>query len=461
MKLLKLLVILLAFSSTVLWAASSGLPDKLVAEVKTNLAFNTPATMSYDETQPIQLIIDAERIADEVKSWLNGSDSAAQMQVSLQGYGFNITPASPDTQALLTDKPTEWRWDVTPTVKQNTTLKIYLSVNVLVKVDGVQTSRRVDNFQREIMVNKVQVKASGVNHLPLPSAAPRVTASPQPQAAPAAPATVPMPPLPAPPAAAEEEGTVMFSIEEPAAAAPEGDTLAPAEDIAPAASATAADVAEPPLSAIVAAADKAAADKSLTVPAPVAAPSSRLPDLLPDKLEAEMKANIAFNTPETMHYDETKPIQLLLDPVRTLDEVKALVEEQGQVVGAEIDITPRMQASLKGEGFKIVPISPEMQAVLTRKSTEWRWDVTPTIKENTTLSLYLSINMVMKVDGAETSRMVESFRREIKVNVTPQDRVTMLLDALGGEWKWLLGTIFLPLLIWWYKQRNDKKKEVE
>ncbi len=145
-----------------------------------------------------------------------------------------------------------------------------------------------------------------------------------------------------------------------------------------------------------------------------------------------MKANIAFNTPETMHYDETKPIQLILDPVRTLDEVKALVKEQGQVVGAEIDITPRMQASLKGEGFKIVPISPEMQAVLTNKSTQWRWDVTPTVKENTTLSLYLSINMVMKVDGAETSRMVESFRREIKVNVTPQDRVSHAAGILGG-----------------------------
>lgn len=190
------------------------------------------------------------------------------------------------------------------------------------------------------------------------------------------------------------------------------------------------------------------------------APSSTLDSLLPvEKMTEEMRANIAFNTPATMHYDETHPIQLFLDPVRTLEEVKAMVEEQGQVVGAEIDITPRMQASLKGEGFRIVPISPEIQAVLTNKSSEWRWDVTPTVKENTTLSLYLSINMIMKVDGAETSRMVQSFRREIKVSVTPKGWLDIALDAFGGEWKWLLGTIFIPLFIWWFNQRKPKKDQ--
>jgi hypothetical protein len=193
-------------------------------------------------------------------------------------------------------------------------------------------------------------------------------------------------------------------------------------------------------------------------PAGVAlAPSSSLESRLSvDKITEEMRANIAFNTPAIMHYDETSPIQLVLDPVRTLEEVKALVKEQGPVVGAEIDITPRMQASLKGEGFNIVPISPEIQAVLTNKPSEWRWDVTPTVKENTTLSLYLTINMIMKVEGAETSRMVQSFRREIRVSITPKGWLEIVLDAFGGDWKWLLGTIFIPLLIWWFSQRKTK-----
>lgn len=455
MKLLKLLVILWFFSSGVLAAAPSSLPDKLAAELKANLAFNTPETMNYGATQPIQLILDAERIAAEVKTLLKDSNSAAQIQVSLQGYGFKITPVSPGTQALLINKPTEWHWEVTPTVKQNTTQKLYLSVNVLMKVNGTPISRWVNSFQREIKVN-----FTANNSIRLPTAAPvapRIVASPPPP-----PMAAPMPPLAAPSAVTGEGGTVMFSIKPaPPAAAPAADVAV--EHHQPSIfhrHKTAADAAVAPPPAMVTAAPVPAAPVSTATPAPMAAPRRRLPDLLPDKLEAEMKANIAFNTPETMHYDETKPIQLILDPVRTLDEVKALVQEQGQVVGAEIDITPRMQASLKGEGFNIVPISPEMQAVLTNKSTQWRWDVTPTVKENTTLSLYLSINMVMKVEGAETSRMVESFRREIKVSVTPQDRVTMLLDALGVEWKWLLGTIFVPLIIWWYTQRKQKKTEV-
>jgi outer membrane lipopolysaccharide assembly protein LptE/RlpB len=186
-------------------------------------------------------------------------------------------------------------------------------------------------------------------------------------------------------------------------------------------------------------------------------PSPSLESRLPlDKMTEEMRANIAFNVPAVMHYDETSPIQLELDPVRTLEEVKALVKEQGDVVGAEIDITPRMQASLKGEGFRIVPISPEIQAVLSNKPSEWRWDVTPTVKQNTTLSLYLTINMIMKVEGAETSRMVQSFRREIRVSVTPKGWFEIVLDAFGGDWKWLLGTIFIPLFLWWFNQRKPK-----
>ncbi len=198
MKLLKLLVILLAISSTVILAAPSGVTDKLVAELKANLAFNTPESMSYDETQPIQLILDAERITDEVKALLKDSETAAQVQVSLQGYGFKITPASPGTQALVTNKPTEWHWDVTPTVKQNTTLKLYLSVNVLMKLDGAQTSRRVESFQREIKVN-----FTAKDSLRLPSAAP---------AAPAAAPVVPRiaTPSPPPPMAAPAPATALL-----------------------------------------------------------------------------------------------------------------------------------------------------------------------------------------------------------------------------------------------------------
>lgn len=180
-----------------------------------------------------------------------------------------------------------------------------------------------------------------------------------------------------------------------------------------------------------------------------------------DKMVEEMKANIAFNAPDEMYLQETRAIQLILDPVRSMEEVKAMVEEEGEVLGAEIDITPRMSASLKGDGFKITPITPEIQAVLTNKPTEWRWDITPQVKKSSTLSLYLTVNMLMNVQGAETSRAVQSFRHEIRVNVTPQDWLDRVVDALSGEWKWLLGTIFIPLFVWWFKQRQDKKKKDE
>lgn len=208
--------------------------------------------------------------------------------------------------------------------------------------------------------------------------------------------------------------------------------------------------------------DAMVAAEPATAVEPTAVPMSPRSTTLPlpvDKMAEEMKANIAFNAPDEMYLQETKAIQLVLDPVRTLEEVRSMVEEEGEVLSAEIDITPRMSASLKGEGFKISPITPEIQAVLTNKPTEWRWDITPQVRKSSTLSLYLTVNMIMNVQGAETSRAVESFRHEIRVNVTPQDWLDRIVDALSGEWKWLLGTIFIPLFVWWFKQRQGKKKE--
>ena len=97
-----------------------------------------------------------------------------------------------------------------------------------------------------------------------------------------------------------------------------------------------------------------------------------------DGILAELPlGNVAFNTPRTLRVDRRAEIQVLLSGVQSIPALRKQIKELGETEGAVIKVSDVMEASLKGLGFEIEPITPVRQLVGGEGVTEWRWQVDP------------------------------------------------------------------------------------
>ena len=69
--------------------------------------------------------------------------------------------------------------------------------------------------------------------------------------------------------------------------------------------------------------------------------------------------NIAFIVPHTMEMDKTENIQLVLSLDQSIEELKSTIQASGIKEGANIKVSDRMEASLTGLAFDIVPVTPK------------------------------------------------------------------------------------------------------
>jgi hypothetical protein len=158
--------------------------------------------------------------------------------------------------------------------------------------------------------------------------------------------------------------------------------------------------------------------------------------------------NLAFNTPDSMGYGETRVIHLVMDGTKTVAQLESTIEEAGPKVGAEVKMADRMEAHLTGAGFEITPITSETQPVSLKETTDWKWDVRP--KAFGEQSLHLAVNALLKVDGEDATRAIQTFDKDIRVTVSwpatliayPQDHweiATAIGAGVVGFGGWLFG----------------------
>ncbi len=173
-------------------------------------------------------------------------------------------------------------------------------------------------------------------------------------------------------------------------------------------------------------------------------------------LKSLRAANIAFNAPDKMQIDERYDIHLVLSSSQSIDELQAELKrrigENKRLEGYEVRITPRMEARLTGQNFKIEAVTPETQAISTHEMTEWQWDVKP--ERGGKQVLHLTLNALVYVQNTSTPRTIRSFDRTIEVQVS---RRRLVSDWFRDNWYWI-GTVIVPLVIWWWRNRRSGKK---
>jgi len=112
-----------------------------------------------------------------------------------------------------------------------------------------------------------------------------------------------------------------------------------------------------------------------------------------------------------------------------------------------------MEATLSGAHFDISPNDPLVQAVGTNSTVRWTWDVVP--KTAGKLTLHLIVAAVIDVDGQPVPTVVQTFNKDIVVQVTVSQRLSHLV---GDHWEWLLTTLAIPLGVW---ARNKWKRRAQ
>jgi hypothetical protein len=157
-----------------------------------------------------------------------------------------------------------------------------------------------------------------------------------------------------------------------------------------------------------------------------------------DRILAAMNtASIAFNSPTIINLEETAQIQLLLSLQETIDELKSELSLAGEREGARVKVSKDMEARLSGPNFQITAITPDVQAIGSIETVEWRWEVKPV--DEGRHNLHLTLTALINVDGSDSRRAIRTFDKAIQVMVTPEQRVSAFIRK---NWQWLWGSYF-------------------
>ena len=114
--------------------------------------------MKLESSSTIQLVLSPTSSIDELKEAIavEGEKEGARVRISdlmearLSGTGFQISPVTPEVQAVSWNEITEWKWDVVPNRPGRHNL--YLTLTAIINVEGSTMPRRIRTFNKTIEV---------------------------------------------------------------------------------------------------------------------------------------------------------------------------------------------------------------------------------------------------------------------------------------------------------------------
>jgi hypothetical protein len=173
-------------------------------------------------------------------------------------------------------------------------------------------------------------------------------------------------------------------------------------------------------------------------------------------VEALPWGDIAFSTPNAVHLDTEYPINLILSQEFSAEALRAKLPDPENAASAHVQISNVMEANLTGQAFRIVPITPERQAVSPRGATEWKWTVVPL--QPGPQQLHLVLSAVISVDDERVPGRVQTFERSIAVEVTALQRIKRFT---GKNWQWSFVVVLVPVGRWSWKRYKRHKRDTK
>lgn len=180
-------------------------------------------------------------------------------------------------------------------------------------------------------------------------------------------------------------------------------------------------------------------------------PQPKLPDNY-SVAEQLYKANAVFAVPDRANIKEDIKAQLIIDPTKTLEEIKkditvGLVREAEQIKISKIVI-----AKLNAPDFEIISSPSIEQAVIEDDKTEWIWGLRP--KTPGLHPINLIVEAQVTVGNRMTPHLIRTFDKQVMIEITTAQTIT---GWWNKYWQWIIATLLIPLGKWLYSQHKSKK----
>lgn len=165
------------------------------------------------------------------------------------------------------------------------------------------------------------------------------------------------------------------------------------------------------------------------------------------ELEGQMArlvdGHVLFNPPSNMRVGRSQIIEARVTKALTKAFEEGLKGE-GELVLDQLKVGSVIRAMLTGNGFTISSDSEPEQPILGDDFSHWEWNVRPEKAGKRKLTLRVSV--VFKIHNiSDTVKDLPTFEREIHVEVNP---VYFASNFLGRHWKWIAGTVAIPVALW-------------
>lgn len=183
-----------------------------------------------------------------------------------------------------------------------------------------------------------------------------------------------------------------------------------------------------------------------------------------DDIKNESVGIMAYSTPEQMVVGKSYTIKLRISKEKnkiqlisgdrniTINDVTV----DSKVVIESIRVEPIMSANLISEDGKFIikTLSTETQNIEDKGYTEWEWRIIPLKGGKNFLKLVVKVKIVDK--NGESYKDITVFDKnvEIKSNIFFD-----IKNWISNYWQWLITTIIIPFVIWFYKKKNEEKKK--
>lgn len=165
------------------------------------------------------------------------------------------------------------------------------------------------------------------------------------------------------------------------------------------------------------------------------------------------EGRVVYQIPDTMKIRSTYRVFLRISKSKVTLSIYDSLDRT--VKTSEIPVTQTMEVSLvdpspdDNKSFHIIADNNAVQMVDSGETfTEWSWNVTPIRIGHSSLKIVVSI-----IRNGNKKDIV--YEDQVKVNV---DIPKQALFFWKERYQWIIGTFLLPLFIWLYKRRKDKKE---
>lgn len=166
------------------------------------------------------------------------------------------------------------------------------------------------------------------------------------------------------------------------------------------------------------------------------------------------EANAVFAIPNAANVEDEIRAQLIIDPIKTLEELKKDVTV-GPVRSAEsIQISRIVIAVLAAPDFHILSATEAEQAIAETQSTEWLWTLRP--KTAGLHPVNVEVYAEVTVGPKTTKHKIRTFDKQVMVEIKPVQKLSNWWDKY---WQWFFATLLIPFGKWLYDKKFNKSKE--